>query len=533
MRGFHIDMNVAQFTRDYLEKWIRELARLGYDTLLWEVENNIRWETCPECASPDAFAKEEFRELLEMSRDLGLEPIPLLQTIAHCEYVLKHEQYRHLAEVEGEISQYCPRNPDLLPFLKAWIEEYLEVFAPVRRFHLGADEAWWLGRCERCSDYLRTGSLADLYVEHINAVSEPLRERNITPVIWADMLLHHHEGLSDLSDDFVLFDWAYNVHRGDGRVQVWGEGLCYPEEIPCEAAEVFGEHLFPRGDEPGRTPETFYTADFLAERGFRTVTCPTSSSYGDNVFSPRHWYHLVNTYDSFRKGGRPHLRGSLLTSWTVHLHPWELQLACIAAPSFLGAGPSRSLPEYQRYFVQRWFGSSNWRCFFHAAGLLSKSCLFTHTASLGFGKNTLPVDVEHARRRVGDLQAEDRIHEELGNCGERLQEYQQALAAFEQFSAEAGAGHHLLERWKLAARNLINRAQASALLLERAEQQEEDVAMSGEERSRARQVLSEMQSLKEQTRELYSGIYRPTRCDEAIAWMFDSVEHALTELVAE
>ena len=105
MKAFHIDMNVAHFTRDYLEKWLRRLAAQGYDAILWEVENNVAWETCPECASPEAFSKDEFAGILALSRELGLEPIPLLQTLAHCEYVLKHERYASLSEIAGDISQ--------------------------------------------------------------------------------------------------------------------------------------------------------------------------------------------------------------------------------------------------------------------------------------------------------------------------------------------------------------------------------------------------------------------------------------------
>ena len=151
MIGFHIDMNIAQFTREHLERWLYELSKLGYDTLIWEVENNIRWETCPECVSPDAFTKDEFGKLLALARDLGFDNIPLFQTIAHCEYVLKHGNYQPLSETPGEIVQYCPRSPELLPFLTRWIDEYLELFGNVRHFHLGADEAWSLGTCDNCS----------------------------------------------------------------------------------------------------------------------------------------------------------------------------------------------------------------------------------------------------------------------------------------------------------------------------------------------------------------------------------------------
>jgi hypothetical protein len=524
-------MNVAQFTRPYLEKWLTELAGLGYDAIIWEVENNIRWESCPECTSPDAFSKDEFRQVLDHSRRLGLEPIPLFQTIAHCEYVLKHDAYRHLAEMPGEISQYCPRNPDLLPFLARWMEEYLDVFGKVRYFHVGADEAWWLGKCPRCRDFVAAHSLSQLYVEHVNAVSEPLRRRGITPIIWADMVLHRHEAIDALSRDIMLFDWIYSVHRGDGKVQVWDIGLRDRAGIPPEALKVFGKSLFPLGDEPARDPETFYTADFLAAQGFRVVTCPAASSYGDNVFSPRNWYHMVNTFDSFRKGMGEHLHGSVLTSWTVHLFPYELQLACIAIPGYLAGNPRGTIEEFQQAFVQERFGLDEAQDFFRACGLLSKSCLFTHTSSLGFGKDTMPVPLDWAARKVQEADDKERAEAELNNCTDRLQEYRQALGIFERLATEAPTGHELLDAWLLAARNLINRAEAAAILLERVEDAEQGMPMDPEEKAHAIGILAEMRALKEQTRAAYSRIYRPGRCAEAVGWMFDSVEHALAEAV--
>ena len=197
--GFHIDMNIAQFRGPYLKSELRALAAKGYNAIIWEVENNIRWETCPECVSPDAFSKAEFKEILAYGRSLRLEPIPLLQTIGHCEYVLKNERYKPLAEVPGRIDQYCPRNPEVVAFLTKWLEEYLDVFGPVRVFHLGADEAYTLGECPRCRAFAAEHSLSELYIDHINAMSRPLIDRGIRPVIWADMVLHHPEALDKLS----------------------------------------------------------------------------------------------------------------------------------------------------------------------------------------------------------------------------------------------------------------------------------------------------------------------------------------------
>ncbi len=348
------------------------------------------------------------------------------------------------------------------------------------------------------------------------------------------MVLHRHEAIDSLSREIMLFDWIYSVHRGDGKVQVWDVGLRDRDGIPPETLSVFGRFLYPHGDEPGRDPETFYTADFLADRGFPTVTCPASSSYGDNVFSPRNWYHMVNTFDSFRKGMADHLEGSLLTSWTVHLFPYELQLACVAIPAYLAANPEGTLEDFQRTFVRDRFGlegAGEAEEFFRACGLLSKSCLFTHTSSLGFGKNTLPVPLDHAQKLVQKLDDEERAEGALNDCTDRLQEYRGALEVFGTLAARAPAGRDLLEAWRLAARNLVNRAAASAILLERVEELEMSVPMHPDERAHARAILSEMRELKEQTRAAYSAIHRPTRCAEIIAWMFDSVEHALAEVV--
>jgi len=519
MIGFHIDMNIAQFTRDYLEKWLRRLSDLGYDTIIWEVENNVRWETCPECASPDAFTIDEFRELIDLCRTLGLEPVPLLQTIAHVEYVLKHEKYKPLAEVEGDIRQYCPRNEDLLPFLHKWIDEYLEVFGDVKFFHLGADEAWWMGECPECRAYVEKHSVSDLYIDHVSAVAAPLIERGVTPIVWADMLLHHNESIDEMPREIMLFDWMYDIHYGMGKVWVWGKEWFADDDLGPDVLEDFGPYLFPEGDEPGRHPETFYTADFLADAGFRTATCPSSSSYGDNVFAPRNWYHMINTWDSCHKGLCNHLEGSVLTSWSVHLHPWELQTATIEIPPFAAQNPGASIADFQADFTERHFGICDKR-FWRACGLLAKRCLFTHTSSLGYDKAALPVPAGHAAGTVAKIRDEGRAAEELANARARLSEYETAAAIFDEMAASVESGGELINRWRLAAQNLVNRARAAAALLEAAEGRKADAAG----------ILADLRDLRRRTEAMYEPIIKPSRRREMTAWMFDSVEAALGEL---
>ena len=48
LTGFHIDMNIAQFRGPYLKSELKALAAKGYNAIVWEVENNVRWETRPD-----------------------------------------------------------------------------------------------------------------------------------------------------------------------------------------------------------------------------------------------------------------------------------------------------------------------------------------------------------------------------------------------------------------------------------------------------------------------------------------------------
>jgi hypothetical protein len=524
--GFHIDMNIAQFKGEYLRQELKMLAELGYNTIIWEVENNIKWETYPECVSPDAFTKEEFKDILAYSRTLGLEPIPLLQTIGHCEYVLKNEKYKRLAELPDRIDQYCPQNPDVVPFLRKWIQEYLEVFGDVKYFHLGADEAYSLGECPRCSAYAKEHSLSELYIGHMNAVSQVLTEKGIRPVIWGDMILHHPEALDKLSKKVMIFDWLYDRYYGSGEIQVWGQGSRGKDELDDGTLERFGAYLYPFGDEPGRDPDPFYTADYLEARGFDVVICPSSSCYGDSVFAPRTFFHMRNTCDSFRKGLSGTRGGAVLTSWTVHLFPWELQETSIELPNFIVNNPNADLESYQLSYVRKHFGVDDTR-FFAAAGLLSKRGLFNYAADLGFFKDARPAPKEYVVNRLDEIAKSGGLEKALKACETRLEEYRQGLAAFGAYAKVVKKGRQELEFWDLASRNLINRAEAGRILLKN-KIEGNDAGI----RAEAKRVRERLRVLRRETEAVYATRMKPSRTEEIMQWMYDSVGRAL-ERVAD
>lgn len=526
--GFHIDMNMAQYRADYLKRWLTDLASCGYNTIIWELEDGIEWETVPEARQPDALTKDEFRDVLGHARNLGLENIPLLQTLGHGEYVLQHDRYRHLRAHPDDITQYDPLHPEVVPLLNAWIQEYIELFGDVRYFHIGADEARQLGFVQQSDRNVDGLSVSQIFMRHVNSMSKPLIDQGITPIIWADMVLHHHQAIDELSREVMLFDWMYDIWRGNGKVFLWGEnrGLRTKEQLTPGNLELFGQHLFPDGDGPGVQPETFYSADFLADKGFPVVTCPASSSFGDNVFSPRHERHLRNTWDSTAKGlTAPRLRGVVLTSWSVHLHPWELQHAHIAATGYLSQHPDATMDDYRTWYVKEMFGLRGHR-FWEASELLSKPCLFTHTRSLGINKACPSVPKDHVETSIRKIKADGKLEDEIEKTRQRRREYVQSLDLFIEIRQEALRGDEYLAIWELAARNLVNRAEVSELLL----LSYSDGFDHAEHRDQARDILGRMRALRAEYETLYTTMIRPTRRALMISYMFDSVETELARL---
>jgi hypothetical protein len=533
MKMFHIDMNGLHYRRPYLEAWLGRLAALGYDTILWEVENGVRWETCPESAAPDAFGKEEFAAILATARRLGLAAVPLLQTLAHCEYVLRHPRYAELSEEPGRETQYCPLHPGLMPFLHRWIEEYLDVFGQVGLFHVGADEAWTLGTCPACRDHVARHSRSRLFIEHVKAVTAPLRRRGIVPAIWADMILTHPEALDRLPRGVVLFDWHYEIRRGMPEIQVWGPGMTLARDLSAETRARFGPWLYPHGDEPGRDPDPFFNAAYLRDQGFRVVGCSGSSSYGDNVFAPRHWLHVVNSADWVRTVADARLAGYLQTSWSVHLFPWELQLPAIAVPAFLSEDADASLATYPDWFAACFLGLGSGQRFWAACGLLSKPCLFSQTAQLGFGKAMRPTPRGWFSQRLGEIVGQGQVKTELGTCRERLADYRRAARLFAGLRPGTAQGKALLEDWILAADTLAHRAELGLHLLRHADTLADPrrplpAAMA----RRLVHLRAGMRELRDRHAAMLRVRIKPQRRRQILGWMFDALDRELAGALA-
>ena len=67
------------------DRIVKRAAECGYNTLLIDLGDAVKYKSHPEISAPDALSYEELKELLNKARALGLTPIPKLNfsTIHH------------------------------------------------------------------------------------------------------------------------------------------------------------------------------------------------------------------------------------------------------------------------------------------------------------------------------------------------------------------------------------------------------------------------------------------------------------------
>ena len=453
MKIFHFDFNTAYFNRPYLEKFIRQLKDWGYDTILWELEDFVRWDTLQYSVQQDSISKTEMADLLCFSEQLGFENIPLVQCLGHCEYVLSQKEYAHLADTPGTLSPYCPQKPEVREFLHALILEYLDLFSNSKYIHVGCDEVWGLGeKCPDCQKVIASGGKEKLLADHINFLNRIANAAGREIMIWADMLLIHPNGVPLLEKNIIMVDWRYELRSDRNELWLWDEvggRLIGEDQITDKMRQDFGKYLYKDGK-----LNIFYTVDFLLDHGFRVITAGASACYPDNYLLGKTVMHICNACSMMKKSCD--CMGYLHTSWTVHYFDYELQ------PAIEAVRPTNDFTAVMNDYAQTHFGISGER-FFSLLELLEERALFSFAGSTGHGKALKDPAADIIRTRLGEYAEAGILNTELEKTYTLLEKYTTALAGLQELRKEITKGFALFDRYIFAAEALKNRAEFGIL----------------------------------------------------------------------
>ncbi|MCZ7644195.1 MAG: beta-N-acetylhexosaminidase [Planctomycetota bacterium] len=221
-RVLHVDLKGLTPDLPSLREIVERAAFHKYSALLVEYEDRFPYACLPELRGPNALTPETLEEFVAYAERNGLETIPLVQTLGHLEFLLRHPKYRELAEVPEIPQQISTTHPKALKLLKEMVKEILEAHPNSRYIHLGADEAWQLGKsAESRAAVEKAGSKEAHFIDHVTKFVRQVKLREKTPLIWDDMLREAPpEVLKRLPKTCGLVYWRYDADGGQYKPEM-------------------------------------------------------------------------------------------------------------------------------------------------------------------------------------------------------------------------------------------------------------------------------------------------------------------------
>ena len=210
--AYHVDLRVQIMPMPTLKALAKEISTLGFNTLIMEWEATYPYKQHSIISNRYAYSREEVTEFINYSEGLGLDVIPLQQSLGHTEYILMHERYAYLRADKRNLSQIDPTRLDVArDFFTELYSDMLSTHQS-QYVHIGGDETRILD-CKRCQeawgdDGEELGK-SKLYVEYMTMISEIVIAQGKTPLLWADMILAHPDAIADMPKNVIYIDWNY------------------------------------------------------------------------------------------------------------------------------------------------------------------------------------------------------------------------------------------------------------------------------------------------------------------------------------
>ncbi|MFH1571832.1 MAG: beta-N-acetylhexosaminidase, partial [Gemmatimonadota bacterium] len=168
---------------EHFKRWLRQLALLGYDTVMLYTEDTYELPGEPYFGyQRGPYTAAELKEVDGYAARLNIELIPCIQTLGHLANVLRHAAYR---DVKDTSSVMLVGEKKTYQLIEKMLTRWREV-CRTDRMHLGMDETHDLGR----GRYLDRNGYRDgfeLFNQHLAKVVQLCRKHGYEPMIWSDM----------------------------------------------------------------------------------------------------------------------------------------------------------------------------------------------------------------------------------------------------------------------------------------------------------------------------------------------------------
>ena len=294
-RGTHIDVSRHFFSKEVIERQLREMASLKLNTFHLHLTDGTGWRLAvdgyPELTPEEHYTKDDVREVLALSDSLHITVIPEIEMFAHSEEVIAVRPDLGCL-VDRDRHEYCIGNDEVFTFLQDVLDEVMELF-PSKYIHIGGDEAdksvW--AACPKCQARMRHEHLSspdELQSYGICRMAQYLVDHGRIPVGWDEIL----DG--GLAPSAVVMSWR--GEEGGRKAAAMGHDAIMTPGAYCYFDAV--------QDRPDMEPEAFggylplskvYSYDPAPEdmEGREHILGVQSNLWTEKIAEPSHLEHML------------------------------------------------------------------------------------------------------------------------------------------------------------------------------------------------------------------------------------------------
>lgn len=342
VRAIHFDTKHHLDRTEYYYSLIDQLAYWKINTIIWELEDKLRYERRPECSSPNALSKQEMRAIADYAKERHIEINPLVQGLGHAGFILKnHWELRENPQSDWE---FCPSNPETYQLQYDLYRDALEAFPYGKFLHVGGDEITEIGIDERCKATGKTPF--ELQMEWLDKVCNFAKDQGRTPIFWDDM-------------PFKYGNLWWVIHRGLTNDEV---DLNWSTQKLDEAIDLFPKDcVYMRWyyDDPTIYPH-LKALEWYKNKGLR-VMAATAAADGGSPYMPRRGSKIKDIQSFCELAVENNLKeGILATCWDDGSPHWETVKRGFAALGEFSWNPTgRKIKDFKKGFEQNYFGLYN------------------------------------------------------------------------------------------------------------------------------------------------------------------------------
>ena len=351
-RAVHFDLKHHLDHMNYYYESIDRLARYKINAVVIEFEDKLRYRRQPLVGAPQSISIDEMAALTRYARERHIEITPLVQGLGHATFILKHQEYAGLRELQWNKWAFCPLNEGTYQVLFDMYRDAIDATPGSKYLHIGGDEIGNIGLCQRCKPMADKDGMLSLSLYWLKRVCEFARENGRIPIFWDDMPLKHggvYE--STWSDDITAAaaakSWEEGIPRLDNLLTDFPKNCIYMRWNYSMA----------------RQPGNILALDWYRNRGLKAMVATATNTEGGMFFEEDERDKgiassgIITIKSFIQLAAEKNVPGMLCTAWDDKSpHMENFWHGFIAAAEYSWSPDGRSLGEFDSAWLQREFG---------------------------------------------------------------------------------------------------------------------------------------------------------------------------------